>query len=74
VSPSEYAHTINRSARAVQNWCNAGLIGRRVGAHWEIEEGTPPPVIIPKHKKKPRRTRERKLENFKREFVTADRQ
>lgn len=43
MSPGEYAATINRSKRCVQNWCAQGLLGRRVGAHFEIDEGTPMP-------------------------------
>jgi hypothetical protein len=50
VSPAAYAAKINRNPRTVQYWCSAGLIGKRIGGRWEIEEGTPPPVIVPKRK------------------------
>lgn len=71
MSPGEYAATINRSTRCVQNWCAQGLLGRRVGAHFEIDPDAVPPVIVPK-RKTGRVKMAVRLENFKRKKVTAD--
>jgi hypothetical protein len=65
MSAAQYAKTINRTPRCVQNWCSSGLIGRRVGGRWEIDEGTPPPVIEAK-RKVGRLRRSVRLKHFKR--------
>lgn len=69
MSTRKYALSINKSDRCVRQWCEKGLIGKRVGGHWDIEPGTPPPVIIPK-RRIGRLKRTTRLENFKRK-VTA---
>lgn len=44
MSTVAYAKSISRTPRCVRKWCEAGLIGRRVGGRWEIDEGTQPPT------------------------------
>lgn len=72
MSTLQYAKSINRAHRTVQDWCKAGLIGRRVGGRWEIDEGTEPPEIFGKRKVGRVRRSARKLDNFTRKPVKAD--
>lgn len=68
MTPSEFALSINRTPRCVQMWCAAGLIGRRIGGRWEIDEGTKPPEI-PTTRKTGRIKRAARLTNFKRKVL-----
>lgn len=69
MTPSEYATTINRTPRCVQKWCARGLIGKRIGARFEIDPTETPPVIVPTRKVGRVKTGNR-LKHFKRK-VTA---
>lgn len=71
--PAQYALQINRSVRTVQHWCNAGLLGRRVGGQWEIDPTEPPPVIERK-RKIGRVRRPGRLMHFKRKPALAGQQ